>query len=73
MTKRWYYSLILILLSIIGFAIYIAQNTDFNLSGSSLENGQATFETDFPNATCRKVLQFGFPPLRLECKENPRH
>jgi hypothetical protein len=53
----------------IALAINIANNSRVSLTGSSLQNGEATVETDLPNATCKKVLKLAWPPLKLECEE----
>jgi hypothetical protein len=60
---------------VVGLAVFVAlafslaNNSRFSLSGSSLQDGEATVETELPNATCRKVLRLGWPPVRLECEE----
>jgi hypothetical protein len=70
MAKYWRYGLMVVILIIaVALAIYIFSNTTLHLSGSSLENGEFSMESEFPNATCRKVIQFGFPPIKLECEE----
>jgi hypothetical protein len=50
-------------------AFSLASNTRLSLSGNSLQDGEATFETDVAGATCRKVLHWGWPPVKLECEE----
>ncbi len=50
-------------------AVYLANNSQLSLSGSSLQNGEATVETDMPNARCKKVVRLAWPPVRLECEE----
>jgi hypothetical protein len=70
MTKRWYYWLLgLGIAGVIALAVYLAGNSQINISGASIKNGELTATSDFPNATCRKILRLGFPPFRLECKE----
>lgn len=63
---------LVIVLGIAGFiaiALSIANNSRLSISGSNVQDGEATVETDLPNATCRKVLRLGWPPVRLECEE----
>jgi hypothetical protein len=62
----------LILLGVVALtllAFYIATNSQLSLTGSGLQNGEATVETDLPNATCKKVVRLAWPPVRLECEE----
>jgi hypothetical protein len=50
-------------------AFYIATNSRVTLTGSSLQNGEATVKTDLPNAECEKVVRLAWPPVRFECEE----
>ena len=63
---------LVIVLGIAGFiaiAFSLASNSRLSISGSSLEDGEATVETDVAGATCRKVLKLGWPTVKLECEE----
>lgn len=62
--------LALFVLALIAF--YIATNSQIALTGSSLQNGEATVATELPNATCKKVVRLGWPPVRLECEEKEK-
>lgn len=62
----------IILLAIAAFvtlAVSLARNSSFSLSGKGLQDGEATVETELPNAKCKKVVRLAWPPVRLECKE----
>jgi hypothetical protein len=71
MKRRVWISLVVILgvIALIALAVNMASNSELSLTGSSLQNGEATIETDLPNATCKKVLRLAWPPVRLECEE----
>jgi hypothetical protein len=61
-----------VILGVIAFIVLvvnIARNSEISLTGSNLQNGEATVETDLPNTTCKKVLRLAWPPLKLECEE----
>lgn len=60
---------LLILAALVGVAFYTLSNTRLELSGSSLQDGSLTVETNLPNAKCRKVLKRSFPFVELECHE----
>ena len=65
--------ILLLLLGItvlISLAAYLLSSTRLTVAGSGLEDGHLTVETQFPNATCKKVLSGEFPFVRLECDEN---
>lgn len=61
---------ILVALALLSLMVYVFGNTRLNVQGSSLEDGSMTFETQFPNAACRKTFKAEFPFVKLECKEN---
>lgn len=71
MKRRVWISLVVILgvIALIALAVNIASNTRFSLTGSNLQNGEATVQTNLPNATCKKVVRLAWPPVRLECEE----
>jgi hypothetical protein len=62
-------AIILGLAGFVALAFSLATNSRFSISGSSVQDGEATVETDLPNVTCRKILRLGWPPVRLECEE----
>jgi hypothetical protein len=71
MKPRVWISLAMILgvIAFTALAANLAHNSELSLTGSSWQNGEATVATDLPNATCKKVLRLGWPPVKLECEE----
>jgi hypothetical protein len=67
MRKYFIYSfLAVVLVLVIALVFYIFGSTSLDVSST---HGQLSTKTDFPNATCRKVIQFRFPPVRFYCEE----
>ena len=71
MTK-WALLVIIIIvatIALIALVLSIANNSRMSVSGSSLQDSEATVETTLPNVTCRKVVRLAWSPVRLECEE----
>jgi hypothetical protein len=64
-----YIFVVFALILVIVLAFYIFGSTTFTLSGTDANDGQLSAETEFPKARCRKIIQFKFPPVKLECEE----
>lgn len=62
---------VVLVFALLGWTVYLFGNTRLSLRGSSLEDGSLTFETQFPNASCRKVVILDFPFVKLECEKLP--
>ena len=62
---------VVLALALLGLAVYLFGNTRLNVQGSSLDDGSLSLETQFPSATCRKILTFDFPFVKLECEKTP--
>ena len=70
MTLR--FKLLLALLALaatVSLASYMLSNTRLELSGSGLEDGNLSVETELPNASCQKVLKRQFPFVEFKCTE----
>ena len=52
-------------------AVLVISSTDFEVRGDTLEDGRLVVTTEFPNASCRKVLTPRFPFVHLSCTEKP--
>ncbi|CAN5884291.1 hypothetical protein BH24DEI2_BH24DEI2_19840 [soil metagenome] len=54
--------------AILGLLVYLLGNTRLTVRGSSPSDGSLTFETQFPNLSCRKTFRTAFPFVRLKCE-----
>ena len=57
----------LLAFALLSLLVYLFGATRLQVQGSSLDGGSLTFETQLPNATCRKEVTAEFPFVRLEC------
>ena len=62
---------ILLALALLSLMVYLFGNTRLDVQGSGLDDGSVTFETQFPNAACRKTFTAQFPFVGLECQTMP--
>ncbi len=62
-------AVILGVIILVALTINVASSSSFSWSGNGLQNGEATIQTDLPNATCKKVVRLAWPPVKLECEE----
>ena len=58
---------VVLTLALLSLAVYLFGNTRLNVQGSNLADGSLSLETQFPNATCRKILTLDFPFVKLKC------
>ena len=58
---------VVLTLALLSLAIYLFSNTRLQVQGSSLDEGSLSLETQFPNATCRKIFTLNFPFIKLKC------
>lgn len=54
-------------LGLLALAASVIANTRFTLDGATLQSGEVTVETDFPNARCAKTLKRTFPFVSFRC------